>query len=289
MRYRTFGDRLGTVSALTLRLDAANRGGNSTDWRDVVFAALEAGINSFEIGHTSPALLNGAAEAMAAVERRLFVVGWGAPLTQDTAHHARDMAAALGLKSLDMLTLALDRPLREPGVMEDLRRQEIARWFSVLGPANVLDEAIVRGEFDGMALQLDPAGGWNERNRIKAANSRGMGVIAKGVGLEISTDAAPPPRRGLLKLFTGRQRAQIAEAFRIDVPGWTDEQIAIAHTLTDPCISTIVVQPDSIPALEELTWCVERDLPAGAQAQIEMARFSASAELQPEQRRRAHR
>ena len=60
--------------------------------------------------------------------------------------------------------------------------------------------------------------------------------------------------------------------------GWTEQQVAIVLTLTDPSISSLVVQPNSVSALESLAWCVEQDLPAGAQAQIEMARFSAAAE-----------
>ena len=70
MRYRRFGDRLATLSALTLRLEDARRKGSANDWRDFVFAALEAGINTFDIGQTSPNMLTGVAEAFAAVERR---------------------------------------------------------------------------------------------------------------------------------------------------------------------------------------------------------------------------
>ena len=66
-------------------------------------------------------------------------------------------------------------------------------------------------------------------------------------------------------------------ASRVQVPGWTEQQVAIAHALTDTAISTIMVQPVCAPTLEGLAWAVERDLPAGAQAQIEMARFSGPA------------
>ena len=292
MRYRTFGDRLGSVSALTVRLDDHRHKGSSTDWRDFVFAALEAGINSFEIGQTTPGLLNGAAEALAAVERRLFVVSWRTNLAGgagETAGRIDEMAATLGLQNLDLVTLELEGPLRDPGVMADLRQAEKARWYGVFGPNNVLDESILRGDFDGMALRLDPEGGWNERNRIKAAGNRGMGVIAMDVGMDFGGQTTEPAKPGFLKRLIGWQGPQMSPAFRIDVPGWTEQQVAIALTLTDPCISSIVVQPTCIPNLESLAWCVERDLPAGAQAQIEMARFSMNPEqaAPPKRRRRA--
>jgi len=81
MRYRSFGDRAGTVSALTLRLDDADQKGSATDWRDFVFVAFESGVNAFEIGHPSPAMINGVGEAFAGVERRLYVVSWRTTLT----------------------------------------------------------------------------------------------------------------------------------------------------------------------------------------------------------------
>jgi hypothetical protein len=277
MRYRSFGDRSATISALTLRLDDTRRKGSVNDWRDFVFAALEAGVNAFEIGQSSPNMLNGAAEAFASMERRLFMVSWRTSLSGgaiETFNRTRELAGSLGLAHLDLLILELEAPLRDPGVLADLRESGIARWLAVTAPASILDESIISGQFDGIALPLDPEGGWNERNRIRAASNRGMGVIALSVSLDVGGSAEDAPKGGLLRLFTGRSSSKPAPAFRIDVPGWSEQQVAIAHALTDPCISSVVVQTNCIPTLEGLAWSVERDLPAGAQAQIEMARFS---------------
>ena len=63
-------------------------------------------------------------------------------------------------------------------MLGDLRQADISRWFAVSGPNTVLDDAILSSNFDGIALKLDPEGGWNERNRIKAASNSGTGVIA---------------------------------------------------------------------------------------------------------------
>ena len=277
MRYRSFGDRMATVSAITLRLDATRRKGHAVDWRSFVFAALESGVNAFEIGHTSVPMLVGVAEAFAAVERRLFLVSWRTTLSGgavETARRVGDLAESLGLAQIDLLTIELDGPLRDPGVLSDLRQTEVARFLTVAGPASVIDDAIAGGPFDGVVMASDPTGGWNNRNRIRAAASRGMGVIAVDVGLEIGVTDEPPPRNGLLDLFRPRPAPPPAPSFRIQVPGWTEQEIAVAHALTDTAISTIMVQPACSATLEGLAHAVERDLPAGAQAQIEMARFS---------------
>ena len=293
MRYRNFGDRVGSVSAFTVRLEDGRHRGSVNDWRDFVFACLETGVNSFEIGQVSANMLAGCSEAIAAVERRLFIISWRTSLTEgalEVVQKVRDKAASLGLEGIDILTLELERPLRDPGVLADLRQTQVARWLCVAGDNNLLDMSILSGEFDGMTLRLDPNGGWNERNRIKAASNRGMGVIALDVGLEFATPPSETPTpAGLLRLFLRQREPQMSATFRIDVPGWSEQQVAVSHALTDPCISTVVVQPNCIPALEGLAWCVERDLPGGAQAQIEMARFSNTAPEAPPVRRRAKR
>lgn len=277
MRYRSFGDRSPSVSAITVRLEATRQRSNAVDWRDFVFAAFEAGINAFEIGRTNVGMLTGVAEAFAAMDRRLFVVGWRTGMNGGALEISRrvcDMADALGLPRIDLLTLELDSPLDDPLVLADLRQTEVARWLAVAGPANVIDHAIETGGFDGIVVKSDPTGGWANRNRIRAAAARGMGVIAVNVGLEIGVaEAASTAKGGLFRLFA-RRPAPASLGFRVNVPGWSEEQVIIAHALTDPAISTVMVQPSCTPALEGLAWSVERDLPAGAQAQIEMSRFS---------------
>jgi len=163
-------------------------------------------------------------------------------------------------------------------MLGDLRQADISRWFAVSGPNTVLDDAILSSNFDGIALKLDPEGGWNERNRIKAASNSGTGVIALDFDVAVASTENQAPRHGLLSLFKRRRPASKAAQFSVDVAGWTEQQVAIVLTLTDPSISSLVVQPNSVSALESLAWCVEQDLPAGAQAQIDMARFSAAAE-----------
>lgn len=86
--------------------------------------AFEAGVNAFEIGHPSPAMMNGVGEVFARLERRLDVISWRTTLTDGAfgvIQQARDLCAALGLASLDLIILALEGPLRDPGLLGDLR------------------------------------------------------------------------------------------------------------------------------------------------------------------------
>ena len=218
----------------------------------------------------------------------LCVVFWRTHLVGGTAEiiqRARVTETRFGLQNIDLLTLEMDGYPRDPGVLSDLRCSEVIRWISAAGPANAPDIAIQSGAFDGMTFKLDPAGSWNERNRIKTPNTGDMGVVAFDVELESAVaDGAEPTRTGLFKLFTRQQAPPISNTFRLDVPGWTDQQIIIVHALTDPLISTLVVQPSCIPTLEILVCYADQDLPAGAQAQIEMARFSNGVEDAPHSR-----
>jgi hypothetical protein len=277
MRYRSFGDRSPSLSAITVRLEATRQKGNAHHWRDFVFAAFEAGVNAFEIGHTDVAMLTGVAEAFAAMDRRLFVVCWRTSLTGGPlgiSHRVDDLTAALGLSQVDLLTLELDVPLHHPDVLVSLQETRVARWLAAAGPPDVIDQAIETGHFDGLVMKHDPAGGWADRNRIRAAAAGGMGVMVINTGIEVSiAETVAPAKGGLLGLFK-RRPAPPAPSFRVNVPGWTEQQVAVAHALTDPAVSTVMVQPNCIPTLEGLAWAVERDLPAGAQAQIEMSRFS---------------
>jgi hypothetical protein len=80
------------------------------DWRDFVFAALESGINAFEIGHTSVPMLAGVAEAFAAMERRLFVVSWRTSLSGgalETSQRVRELANAMLLSAWTDETISL--------------------------------------------------------------------------------------------------------------------------------------------------------------------------------------
>ncbi|MFT4255208.1 MAG: aldo/keto reductase, partial [Caulobacter sp.] len=63
--------------------------------------------------------------------------------------------------------------------------------------------------------------------------------------------------------------------FLDSTPGWTAQELCLGYALTEPSLATVQVITRKRDKLEALAQVVERDLPTGCAAQIEMARFSA--------------
>ncbi len=118
------------------------------------------------------------------------------------------------------------------------------------------------------------------RKRLRTVVERDITLI----GYDYYDIARPPVAteapKGLSRLF---KRAPVAvidtDAFEFlrRTPTWTAEEIALAYALTEPSLATIRVQTTDLTKLDGLAKAVERELPVGSAAQIEMARFSAPA------------
>ena len=110
MRYRPFGQTGTAVSAVSLALTDM-RGWDAGDWRALVHAALEQGINAFEIVGRSPAIVDGLAAGLDGLERRLVFVGLrlGVPVNGQRDYSAQTLCGAIqstvarsGLEYLDV-------------------------------------------------------------------------------------------------------------------------------------------------------------------------------------------
>ena len=90
---------------------------------------------------------------------------------------------------------------------------------------------------------------------------------------EVADKAPPKPS------FWQRRTDPLADVggyeFLTNTPGWSAEDICLGYALTEPSLATVRVTADSPQEVERLAAVVERDLPTGVCAQIEMARFSA--------------
>jgi aryl-alcohol dehydrogenase-like predicted oxidoreductase len=288
MRYRPFGSAGVAVSAITLRLEDQPRLRGS-DWRKLIFAALESGINSFEIDGVSPALIEGAADAFSTVERRLLFIGWRLRGSMDRAlkaqavHDMIDQALdRTGLGHLDLATLddpdANLFPAETLEQLKALRGARLIRLLSVAGAGDKFDAYVASGQFEAMATPFNLASGWVERNRVRSAMSREMAVI----GLDYWPDALREAHKAsfLPKPSLWRRRTDpLADIggydFLRSTPGWSAQQICLAYALTEPSLATVQVTASSPAEVEALAAIAERDLPTGCSAQIEMARFSA--------------
>ncbi len=281
MRYRPYTSTGLSSSAITLSLRA---GLSAPDAYRLVCTALECGINSFSFTAGEIGAAEALRQAIGLVGRRVLILMLrldldGPPFERQT----RTALSTSGATYLD--ALLLDQPA--PGMLsrseladlEAIRRARLATRLALAGDAPITDEYLPRIDFDVLAIRYNICAGWPERNLLKHAAERGMTIL--GYGPHIDPAVAPPASpvvRGLARLI---RRPQMASpevyAFLDHTHGWTGQQITLAYALTEPGLASVVVEPDTSPGLESLSEAVERELPAGVAAQIEIARFAATA------------
>lgn len=297
MRYRPFGPHGRSISALTLVIgDEPKR---ESERVKLVYAALESGVNAFELrGEHMLETAAGLARALSAVPREAVVIslrlpadsrhGW-APFTREWVIHAVERTVdATGLGSLDLLTFDLPTP---GAFNEEARAAAVAAraagrvgLIGVAGAADCLDFALRVPEVDLLVSPYHLRSGWPDRNRLKSAAARGLVVLGADFYPSITHDrrhddrASPTgrERRGLFGL--GRKPSSLeqvgAYGFLGNAPGWTPREVCLAYALTEPTLSSMLVEAADPKELEGLAQTAERDLPVGVPAQIEMARFA---------------
>ena len=287
MRYRPFGNSGMTVSAITLRLSDQSRL-RASEWRALVFAAIENGINSFQIDGSSPALLQGAAEAFASIERRLLFLTWR--VRDEAGQFTRDvvdtmMAAAFDELGLDYLDLVLINdplgPELPPSASAALRTLHEGRAIRGLGVASRgdVDPALIKsGLVTALSSPFNLSSGWAERNRVRSAVARDLAVIGEDFWPQALREINAKPLFQKPSLWR-RRSDPLADVggyeFLTSTHGWSAEDICLGYALTEPSLATVRITADTKAEVERLAAVVERDLPNGVCAQIEMARFSA--------------
>lgn len=294
MRYRPLGKSAMAVSAVSLALPDNPARPRPSDWEAVVYSALENGVNAFEVVGHHPAIGEGLARALEAVERRLVCVAWRLGWTPGSAGvPVRDFSAdaltrtiegvltRTGLRYLDVALL--DDPRTEEldppalAAMKALREAGQLRWLGVSGQDDAIDAYISSGAFDVVCLPYNLISGWKDRLRLKAAVERDMAVFGFNYYPDVFRGAAAPAPKSSIwgGANTDNPLAGAGTyAFLDRTQGWTGEEICLAYALTEPALATIQIVGDRAQRIEALAAVTERDLPPGVAAQIEMARFS---------------
>ena len=295
MRYRSLNQTGATASAVSLILPDVNM--REAERIKMIHAALESGINTFEIQSQNPEIGAALAKGLGDLDRRLITVAlrltWsrraepGQPSgSAAIAQTIEAMAEQTGLRGLDLAII--DAPDAEPpppeaiAVLQSARAQGLVSRLGVAGEGEVVQEHIRSGKFDALAMRFNVHSGWAARNRVRDASSRDMAVIGydrypsrQALGLP----AALARTGGLLaRLLTGKPAPEkvgtTSYAFLNDTPGWTAEEVCLAYALTEPALTTVQIDPVDVAALKALAQVPDRELPSGLAAQIEMARFS---------------
>ena len=296
MRYRPFGRAGASVSNLTLDIgsDALARGPGAA--RELIFTALEAGVNCYRLESADPVLAQVVGEALSNLDRKLVSVGITLGRGDARRGPARDFSAegmtgaidrVLHVSGLGWIDFAL---LEEPGqhelpqsslnALKALRATERVRLLGVSGEGEVMDAYVSTGAFDILATPYNLNSPWPVRHRIRAAREQDMAVFAydyfpQDLATAKKADGAGQPKKGLFGFGSKPPAADLSAgsyAFLHRTPGWSGEAICLAYALTDPAISSILVRADQADRLSDLAAVPERDMPPGLAAQIEMAR-----------------
>lgn len=281
MRYRPFARSGMAVSALSLTLSGRDDRRAPGDWRDVVHAAFEEGVNAFELAHPSPALLAGFAEGAQAVRRSLLFVG----LRLDAALEGAGIAGRVegvigqtGLGELNLLTADAEGAREDVmEAMQALKARDLVRHVAAAGAGAQLAAHVEGGALDAVIVPFNLLSDWSDRNLVRAALERHVGVIA--------TDPHPPALGALIESARSEAKTGLFKrtrplagagtyAFLGSTPGWSAEQICLSYALTEPAVASVQMKADNRQHLASLAEAADRDLPSAVSAQIEMARFS---------------
>jgi aryl-alcohol dehydrogenase-like predicted oxidoreductase len=294
MRYRPFGRHGTAISALSLAMPTGST--SRAEVMQLVYGALEAGINAFEFSATGDlATLKAGCEALTAVERDLVVVG----LRLDHEPNERGLSpatleralkTALGEGQIGRIdSLVLESP--GPGdhalpifqMADKLKDAKRLRFIGVAGDGDELDAHIDEGRFDLLCMPFHLSSGWADRNRLRNAVAKEMVVTASSFmppNLPAKPESAAT--RGLKRLVgKGENPVYQAYEFLYRSNDWSAEQICLGYTLTEPSIASVQIHCAKADQVHALAPIPDKEMPNGVPALIEMARFS----LQPEAKR----
>ena len=270
MRYRPFGKSGVAISALTLRLgDAARNAG------DLVLAALDSGINSFQIDSVSEALRSSVKDAFAPVERgRLFVT------LRVRGERQRTLAESfedLGLDRADLVLINDPRgPAPPPDLEGELRETSNAPGLGVATRGDIDQELLDNELLVAIASPFNLTSGLPDRQRIREAEHRGLAVFGEDFWPQALRDGVQDlPRPSLWRRRTDPLAGIGGYDFLHDTPDWSAEEICLAHALTEPFLTSVCVTAPRPADIQRLAAAVGRELPDNVRAQIDLARFSA--------------
>ena len=304
MRYRPFGNSGQAVSALTLGLSYRDIARGPEACSEIIYTALEAGINSYRLRDASPVLAEVLGEALKHVDRKLLQVSLTIGAGDGRRVSDRDFSAqgmtscidkALNASKLGWFDQAiLDQPGTEElpqsslNALKALRATERVRLLGVSGDGDVMDTYVSTGAFDVLVTPYHVNSPWQFKGRIRAAREQDMAVFAYGYFPE-SLDTIKKAEMGVEEKkrgffgfggsSSGRSRNDPLRgvgtfAFLHRTPYWTAEEICLAYVLTDPSISSVMIHSEDLERINTLASVPERDLPPGLAAQIEMARVA---------------
>jgi aryl-alcohol dehydrogenase-like predicted oxidoreductase len=296
MRYRPLGASGVAVSAVTLNL-ADTPGMKTSDWKALAYAALENGINSFEVTGRDPAILDGLAAALPAVARRLVFVGMRLGYSPEgrrdfsAATLSRTTQAAIARSGLEYLDLVmLDDPTSEEftseglNALKELKREGKVNLLGVCGRDEAIEAYILTQAFNLLCLPYNMQSGWRDRHWMKLAQERDMAVVGYDFYPDSLRDRnkiepiSPIAKSGWLRRPPpAGPKLPDPYAFLDGTANWTAQEVCLAYALTEPALASVHVISSNPDLLTKLAEVPDRDLPNGLGSRVEMARFGSAA------------
>ncbi len=306
MRYRPFGNSGTASSVLTLGVSQQTLSRGPAAAEDLIFAALEGGINSYLLESADPVLAEVVGRALANVDRKLVNVILTLGRGNGRRGTERDFSAESMTGSIDRAlhisglgwfdTAVLDQPADDElpqsslQALKALRATQRVRFLGVYGGDQVMDAYVSTGAFDVLVTPFHVNIDWRTQSRIRLAREQDMAIVAYNYfpkEMHTAKDTATlhdkgPRKKGLFGFGSGGRDKHDplagagTFAFLHQTPNWTAQEICLGHVLTNPSVSSVLVHANTAQDLTDLSAVPERDMPPGLSAQIEMARVSAA-------------
>jgi len=164
MRYRPFGPTGAAVSAVTLSLGIDNIARGPTAACELIYAALESGINSYRLETADPVLAEIVGHALQHIDRKLVTVSLALGRGDGRRGSDRDFTAegmtgaidrALNVSRLGWIDMVLleepaddELPQSSLNALKALRATNRVRQLGVSGDGEVMDAYVSTGAFD---------------------------------------------------------------------------------------------------------------------------------------------
>ncbi|MFT4091407.1 MAG: aldo/keto reductase [Asticcacaulis sp.] len=295
MRYRPLGKSGTALSSLALNIGpGAIRLGRNHTYR-LIMAALENGINTYHFDVSHPDILRAAADAFSDIDRKILFLSVNAhnDLSQDPqADYAlrplrerlRSIVQDYGLGYIDLLMFHAHGFNKIPDstwiFLEGLKNARLLRYLGASANTDHIKDVVEHGRFGILRTVFDLDTNWDKRHLLDHAIARGLNILGHDyfpTAYQKSSDTVPKAaRRGW---FGGKAADPLAGsgtyAFLHQTPSWSAEELCLAYTLSQPCLTSVLVSPETPERLNALAEISERNMPPSVPAQIEMARFSA--------------
>lgn len=307
MRYRPFGKSGAAVSSITLSLGPETAALGPTAACQLIYSALEAGVNAYRLETADPVLAEIVGTALRQVERRLVCVSLNLGNGDGRRSLDRDFSAASMTSAIDRVLHASGLGWIDVGLLDDPDEHELPqaslnalkgvrdsgrlRLLGISGEGDVMDAYVSTGAFDVLATPYHMNSAWPVRGRMREARERDMAIFVYGYHPETftparkeATVAAVPEKKSLFGF--GKPKAAAPDAmiggpdpfaFLTRTPNWTAEEICLSYSMMEPSVSSVLIKATDDERLNALTQVPDRDLPPGLAAQIEMARVGTAA------------